>query len=154
MDRKVNILDKIGALIPGYSGYAERDGRRNCDKQLRSILSSKLFECEKILVKQINKAINNSDKPLMRTIEDCRKLINTTQSKINYAPYGESGFFSDQQIKEDELVKIYHFDLEMAKEVEKIENVILVHDIDSIMKKLSLLDNLRRNRNQFIREHK
>ncbi|MDB3866005.1 hypothetical protein N9300_00845 [bacterium] len=154
MDRKVNILDKIGALIPGYSGYAERDGRRNCDKQLRSILSSKLFECEKILVKRINKAINNSDKPLMRTIEDCRKLINTTQSKINYAPYGESGFFSDQQIKEDELVKIYHFDLEMAKEVEKIENVILVHDIDSIMKKLSLLDNLRRNRNQFIREHK
>ena len=100
------------------------------------------------------KAINNSDKPLMRTIEDCRKSINTTQSKINYAPYGESGFFSDQQIKEDELVKIYHFDLEMAKEVEKIENVILVHDIDSIMKKLSLLDNLRRNRNQFIREHK
>jgi len=154
MDRKVNILDKIGALIPGYSGYAERDGRRNCDKQLRSILSSKLFECEKILVKRINKAINNSDKPLMRTIEDCRKLINTTQSKINYAPYGESGFFSDQQIKEDELMKIYHFDLEMAKEVEKIENVILVHDIDSIMKKLSLLDNLRRNRNQFIREHK
>lgn len=154
MDRKVNILDKIGALIPGYSGYAERDGRRNCDKQLRSILSSKLLECEKILVKRINKAVNNSDKPLMRTIEDCRKLINTTQSKINYAPYGESGFFSDQQIKEDELVKIYHFDLEMAKEVEKIENVILVHDIDSIMKKLSLLDNLRRNRNQFIREHK
>jgi len=154
MDRKVNILDKIGALIPGYSGYAERDGRRNCDKQLRSILSSKLFECEKILVKRINKAINNSDKPLMRTIEDCRKLINTTQSKINYAPYGESGFFSEQQIKEDELMKIYHFDLEMAKEVEKIENVILVHDIDSIMKKLSLLDNLRRNRNQFIREHK
>ena len=121
MDRKVNILDKIGALIPGYSGYAERDGRRNCDKQLRSILSSKLFECEKILVKRINKAINNSDKPLMRTIEDCRKLINTTQSKINYAPYGESGFFSDQQIKEDELMKIYHFDLEMAKEVEKIK---------------------------------
>ena len=154
MYRKVNILDKIGALIPGYSGYAERDGRRNCDKQLRSILSSKLFECEKILVKRINKAINNSDKPLMITIEDCRKLINTTKSKINYAPYGESGFFSDQQIKEDELVKIYHFDLEMAKEVEKIENVILVHDIDSIMKKLSLLDNLRRNRNQFIREHK
>jgi len=154
MDRKVNILDKIGALIPGYSGYAERDGRRNCDKQLRSILSSKLFECEKILVKRINKAINNSDKPLMRTIEDCRKLINTTQSKINYAPYGESGFFSEQQIKEYELMKIYHFDLEMAKEVEKIENVILVHDIDSIMKKLSLLDNLRRNRNQFIREHK
>jgi hypothetical protein len=90
----------------------------------------------------------------MRKIEVCRKLINTTQSKINYAPYGESGFFSDQQIKEDELMKIYHFDLDMAEVVCEIENIILEHDIASIMRKLSELDNVLRSRNQFIREHK
>jgi len=154
MERTVNILDKIGSLIPGYRGYAERDGRRNCDKQLRSILSSKLIECENTLVNRINEAITNSDKPLMRKIEVCRKLINTTQSKINYAPYGESGLFSDQQIKEDELMKIYHFDLDMAEVVCEIENIILEHNIESIMKKLSELDNVLRSRNQFIREHK
>ena len=154
MERTVNILDKIGSLIPGYRGYAERDGRRNCDKQLRSILSSKLIECENTLVNRINEAITNSDKPLMRKIEVCRKLINTTQSKINYAPYGESGLFSDQQIKEDELMKIYHFDLDMAEVVCEIENIILEHNIESIMKKLSELDNILRSRNQFIREHK
>jgi len=154
MERTVNILDKIGSLIPGYRGYAERDGRRNCDKQLRSILSSKLIECENTLVNRINEAITNSDKPLMRKIEVCRKLINTTQSKINYAPYGESGFFSDQQIKEDELMKIYHFDLDMAEVVCEIENIILEHNIEVIMKKLSELDNILRSRNQFIREHK
>lgn len=154
MERTVNILDKIGSLIPGYRGYAERDGRRNCDKQLRSILSSKLIECENTLVNRINEAITNSDKPLMRKIEVCRKLINTTQSKINYAPYGESGLFSDQQIKEDELMKIYHFDLDMAEVVCEIENIILEHNIEVIMKKLSELDNILRSRNQFIREHK
>ena len=104
MERPGNISDKIGSLIPGYKGYAERDGRRNCDKQLRSILSSKLIECENTLVNRINEAITNSDKSLMRKVEVCRKFINTTQSKVNYAPYGESGFFSDQQIKEDELI--------------------------------------------------
>ena len=154
MDRKVSILEKIGSLIPGYRGYAERDGKRNCDKQLRSILSSKLIECENTLVNRINEAITNSDKPLMRKIEVCRKLINTTQSKINYAPYGESGFFSDQQIKEDELMKIYHFDLDMAEVVGEIENIILEHDIEIIIKKLSELDNVLISRNQFIRDHK
>ncbi len=154
MERPGNISDKIGSLIPGYKGYAERDGRRNCDKQLRSILSLKLFECENILVNRINEAITNSNKPLMRKIEVCRKSINTTQSKVNYAPYGESGFFSDQQIKEDELIKIYHFDLDMAEVVCEIENIILEHDIESIMRKLSELDNVLRSRNQFIREHK
>ncbi|MGY8918352.1 MAG: hypothetical protein ACKVJ6_08760 [Flavobacteriales bacterium] len=154
MERPGNISDKIGSLIPGYKGYAERDGRRNCDKQLRSILSLKLFECENILVNRINEAITNSNKPLMRKIEVCRKSINTTQSKVNYAPYGESGFFSDQQIKEDELMKIYHFDLDMAEVVCEIENIILEHDTESIMRKLSELDNVLRSRNQFIREHK
>ncbi len=154
MHRKTSILDKIGSIIPGYRGYAERDGRRNCDKQLRSILSLKLFECENILVNRINEAIKDSDKPLMRKVEICRKSINTIQSKINYAPYGESGFFSDQQIKEDELMKIYHFDLDMAEVVDEIENIILEHDIEVIMKKLSELDNVLRSRNQFIREHK
>jgi len=154
MKRNLNILDKIGALIPGYKGYAERDGRRNCDKQLRSVLSLKLLDCESVLVNRINEAIANSNKPLMRNIEVCRKSFNTTNSKVNYAPYGESGVFSDQQIKEDELMKIYQFDLDMAEVVEEIQNIILDQDIEIIMKKLSELDDVLRNRNQFIRELK
>jgi len=154
MERTVNILDKIGSLIPGYKGYVERDGRRNCDKQLRSILSSKLFECENILVNRINEAITDSNKSLMREIETCRKSINTTQSKVNYAPYAESGFFSEQQITEDELMNIYHFDLDMAEVVDEIKEIVLEHDIAIIMKKLLELDNILISRNQFIREHR
>jgi len=90
----------------------------------------------------------------MKKVEICRKSINTAQSKINYAPYGESGFFSDQQIKEDELMQIYHFDLDMAAVVDEIENIILEHEIEIIMKKLSELDNVLSSRNQFIREHR
>ena len=35
MERKKNIFDKIGSLIPGYIGYAERDSRRVCDQKIR-----------------------------------------------------------------------------------------------------------------------
>tara|TARA_B110000483_G_C18107149_1_gene508141 strand:+ start:426 stop:890 length:465 start_codon:yes stop_codon:yes gene_type:complete len=154
MERAVNIFDKIGSLIPGYRGYAVRDGRRNCDKHLRNILSSKLIECENTLINRTNEAIINSDKPLMRKIEVCRKLVNTTQSKVNYAPYGESGFFSNQQIKEDELMKIYLFDLDMTELVDEIKNIILDHNTEVIMQKLSELDNFLKSRNRFISEHK
>ena len=51
-------------------------------------------------------------------------------------------------------MKIYHFDLDMAEVVCEIENIILEHDIESIMRKLSELNNVLRSRNQFIREHK
>ena len=154
MIRPLNIFDKIGSLIPGYRGYSERDSRRNCDKQLRSVLSLRLYECENILVKKINEAITNSNKPLMRKIEVCRKSINTTQSKVNYASYGASSFFGDHQIKEDELMKIYHFDLDITEIVSEIEDTILEDDTDAIIKKLTKLESLLISRNHFIREHK
>jgi|TARA_B110000211_G_C13917610_1_gene481214 hypothetical protein len=154
MERDLTIIDKIGSLIPGYRGYVEREGRRNCDKQLRSNLSSRLTGCENTLVNRIKEAINIPDRPLMRKIEICRKLINTTQSKVNYAPYGESSFFSDQQIKEDELMKIYQFDMDMAQVVAEIENIISDNEIKFITQKILELNTVLISRNNFIEEHK
>ncbi len=34
MERKDNILDKIGRLITGYKGYTIREEQRNADKKL------------------------------------------------------------------------------------------------------------------------
>lgn len=154
MERKKNIYDKIGALIPGYSGYVERDSRRNCDKQLRDILSNKLSKNEHQIVKRISNAIMNSNKELMRELEFVRKEINTTLSKVKYAPYGASSFFADNQIKEDELMKIYQFDLEISEIVESLGLNINNYEAKQLLVFLEELNQLLENRNQYIKEHK
>lgn len=154
MDRTPNFLDKIGSLIPGYSGYAERDSRRNCDKYLRDILSSKLHFSEKEIIKRINKAVSKSDKNLMRELENCRKKLNTIQSKIKYAPYGESSFFSDLQIKEQELKKIYQLDLDIGEIVNEIFSKSNESDSFFLLNKVEELELILNHRNNFIKEHK
>ena len=61
----------------------------------------------KIYEKQMNswmlEALQAKDKVKMNDIEKTRKNMNTLISKIEYAPYGASSFFSDNKIKEDEL---------------------------------------------------
>ena len=99
MDRNKNFFDKIGSLIPGCSGYVERDGRRNCDKILREGITSQLNKVEKIVYEKINDALKAKDKEQMKEIEEVRKKINTFSSKVKYAPHGASKFFSDNQIK-------------------------------------------------------
>ena len=37
-----NIFEKLGALIPGYKGYSEREGRRDTDKILRNHIAESL----------------------------------------------------------------------------------------------------------------
>ncbi|MDA0765082.1 MAG: hypothetical protein O3A39_11670 [Proteobacteria bacterium] len=151
MQRPVNILDKIGSLIPGYKGYVEREGRRNCDRVLRETLSDKLSKFEKVIVKEINNAINKSEIDTMRRLESDRKDVNTLLSKIRYAPYGASSFFSDQQIKEDELMTIYQFDLDLA---ESIDLLITIDLSENLTDNINNLENILVKRNQFIKENK
>ena len=73
----------------------------------------------KIYEKQMNswmlEALQAKDKVKMNDIEKTRKNMNTLISKIEYAPYGASSFFSDNKIKEDELHEIYQFDLDILE---------------------------------------
>ena len=154
MDRKKNFFDKIASLIPGYKGYAERDGRRNCDGVLRDSITNCLLEVEKKIDSIMFEALSNKDKTKLRGLELIRKKVNTISSKIRYAPYGATAFFSDVKIKEDELEKIYMFDLEMQLKTNEIQKLVLSNSVDGLNELLIGLENELVSRNNYINEFK
>ncbi len=138
MDRAKNFLDMIGSLIPGYNGYAEREGRRNCDKILRESIFSELVVIEKTIYERINTALSEKNKELAKKLDEIRKKTNTLSSKVRYAPHGASPFFSDNQIKEDELLQIYQIDYELLKLIKDLKNDIKTINILEIENLLGL----------------
>lgn len=148
MERQKNIFDKIGSLIPGYMGYAERDSRRVCDQKVRKEIENNMLYSEKKIIRVIQK---ETDKKTVMELEKLRKNLETTTSKIRNAPYGESSFFSDNVIANDELTRIYVFDLDVKESVDKLESYIdeanwtkLVDEIETLRKQIE-------ERNRFIR---
>ena len=154
MDRKKNIFDKIGSLIPGYRGYAEREGRRNCDKILREGIVAKLAEAEKILYEKMSEALKRKGKELMKDIEEVRKQVNTFSSKVKFAPYGATTFFTDGQIKEDELFNIYQIDLDLAGSIENLSNHVGTSPLSEIKELLKTSQEILSKRNSYINEFK
>jgi hypothetical protein len=154
MDRIKNIFDKIGSLIPGYQGYAERDGRRNCDKILRDSIANQLIDCEKLLYSLMSNALKNKDKIKMGEIEELRKQTNTLMSKVKFAPYGVTAFFSDNQIKEDELFNIYQSDFELADNVSNLYILIQNEELKLIDLQIKKCFTNLNNRNNYINEFK
>ena len=154
MERKKNIFDKIGSLIPGYRGYAERDSRRNCDKLLRNHIAQEIGKCELSMNEKIKIEVRNKRLDLLQDLEECRKKLNTLSDKIRYAPYGESSFFGDVLIKEDELKKIYQLDHDMLLFVDKFYSEILDLDIMNTKMSIDSLNRMLNDRNNFIKEHK
>lgn len=138
MDRAKNFLDMIGSLIPGYNGYAEREGRRNCDKILRESIFSELVVIEKTIYESINTALSEKNKELAKQLDEIRKKTNTLSSKARYAPHGASPFFSDNQIKENELLQIYQIDYELLKLIKDLKNDIKTINILEIENLLGL----------------
>lgn len=118
--RRTNFFERIGNMIRGYKGYALRDEKRNTDKKLRDELSEIIQQSEKTVITHQQQLVKTGEMKLCQEWEIARKALNTIFSKIKNTTYGESSFFSDQQLKETELDEIYKIDLEMSERVHLI----------------------------------
>ena len=154
MDRNKNIFDRLGSLIPGYKGYAERDGRRNCDKILRDSISAQLSESEKNFYSQMKEALKIKDNSRMKELDEVRKETNTFLSRVKFAPYGVTGFFSDNQIKEDELISIYQYDFELAESVKRFFELSSLEDLEATKIQLKNCTEILLKRSNYINEFK
>lgn len=125
--RQTNFFEKIGNIIPGYKGYAIRDEKRKTDKKLRDELAGIIKQAENVVITYQQQLVKTNDMQLCQEWEIARKALNTIYSRIKNTIYGESSFFSDQQLKENELDEIYKFDLEMTVRVHLIMKTI---DVD------------------------
>lgn len=157
--RNLNIFDKIGTLIPGYKGYAARDEKRNDEKKFREELSRIIKQAETLIEKHQQQQIKTGEMNFCKEWEIARKSVNTIYTKVKNATYGESSFFSNNQIKETELDEIYNIDYEMAERVHLIFKTADA-DINEVMSpgliinQVKEIDNILNQRTTFINRHK
>ena len=154
MQRSINIFDKLGSLIPGYKGYAERNNRRQSEKLLRDKLSQVIYSCEKVMSNKIAESIKIKNYIPISELEESRKKLNTLGDKIQYAPYGESAFFSNEQLKEDELLNIYQNDFAILEKFNDFYKEIPNLDTITVLKKIGELEKSFTDRNNYIMEFK
>lgn len=159
MERKINLFDKIGNLIPGYKGYVIRDEKRNTDKKFRDELVSRLNQSEEFIIRYQKDLMKSDDVTNLTIWEQSRKALNTISTKIKHSTYGESSFFSEKQLKEDELDAIYNIDIELAEKVSLIVKTILSDIAEPLSAGLVLnqifdIEQILLKRTNFINEYK
>lgn len=157
--RKSNIISKIGSLIPGFNGYSDRTDRRNSERIFRDQNSKLLERSENSVIEHQKKLIAAGDMEESKKWEIVRKSINTYIPKFKHTPYGESSFFSKEQIKEDELEEIFKFDEEIVDRIQIIYKTAESElnetlSFQLILNNLKEIDGLLLNRSNFISRFK
>ncbi|MEW6082960.1 MAG: hypothetical protein AB1607_00025 [Chloroflexota bacterium] len=101
---------KLASFIPGFSGYIERQNRRDADKLLRDTVARRFEELHKRASQLQTELVGAGKIEFVDDMEKATVKLQTFIDKISRAPRGYSGLFDAVKINEKELEAIYQFD--------------------------------------------
>lgn len=107
---QVDPFKKLASYIPGFSGYVERQNRRDADKLLRETVARRFEEQWSRASNLQADLVSNGMLQFVDDIERAVLSIRTFIDKISTASRGYSGLFDSVKINEKELEAIYQFD--------------------------------------------
>jgi hypothetical protein len=108
---QVDPFKKLVSNIPGFSGYVERQNRRDADKLLRDTVARRFEEQWKRVSELQVELVNQGMIQYVDDMEKAAIALRTFIDKISTAARGYSGLFDAVKINEKELEAIYRFDL-------------------------------------------
>ena len=127
MDTSKGFSDRIEIWtrkIPGVRSYLEREHRRETDKKLREHLASRLQEFRSQVKKITLDLTTKGEMESLAKLDRFSSRLQQMADTIRYASYGYSGIFDLERIREDELDRLYSFDLSLMEELERIQKTV------------------------------
>ncbi|MCX7681291.1 MAG: hypothetical protein N2508_04890 [Anaerolineae bacterium] len=114
-------LEKLLDIIPGWSGYQERQNRRKADQVLRQVLAEKLAaQRRKLDVAQSDLVAYGK----IELVDDVGRAVTQLQTfidRVRFATYGYAGLFDAIKINQQELEQMYNFDVALFDYVERLD---------------------------------
>lgn len=142
-------FERLGKVIPGYSGYTNRNDIRESDYQLRLYAKQKIED----LILQIEKSKGSLDDETILEIDKIQNNLRLFCVKVVNQSYGYSSMFdkanSENDMREEKLNLLVSNDKRIIDIIEdlSIEN----HDINNLQKLEQNLDSLLIQRKEIMR---
>ena len=119
-----NFIQKILAKVPGFGGYIERANRRASDKLLRTVVADRYNEQWQRISGLQRDLISQGEIRFVGDLEAAAIKLRQFIDRIRTASYGYSGFFDAVKVNEDELAKVYQYDIALLDNIDQIKQAI------------------------------
>ena len=110
-----NFVESIAAKIPGFKGYLDKELRRDTDKLQREHCANKLLNQKNAVKSALNDVIAGGDIDGITPFEKLMNRLDTVGQKIMAADRGYSGLFDAVKVEEEQLERVYRFDLSLME---------------------------------------
>jgi hypothetical protein len=111
---------ELTARIPNFVGYQAKDQRRTADKTVRDTMVLKLDDLREILSDVIEKA-NDAETSVVDDLSKIIRTMNELRDKVEFLGYGDTTFFTDEQLDPDILSKVYQLETQIYDSLDGLE---------------------------------
>ena len=115
---------KILVKVPGFSGYIERQKRRDSDKLIREYIFDRFRELEGRVSRLQRDFISQGEIKYVDDLEATAIKLRTFADRVKTATRGYAGLFDAVNINEEELTELYVYDAAMLDLVDEINHAI------------------------------
>ncbi|HNX50589.1 MAG TPA: hypothetical protein PLS53_03400 [Thermoanaerobaculaceae bacterium] len=112
-------LERLGARIPGYKGYQERELRREVDQVLRAELAGRLDRARDG-VRSFQRRLRLDQAGTLARLASADTRLDQLANTLRHAGSGYAGLFDAVKVREDELGTLYRFDLSLVDTVDAL----------------------------------
>jgi hypothetical protein len=116
-----NWLERLGAKIPGFRGFQDRELRRDVDKLQRDHMSAELTRLKDAIREKARGYTDAGRIAALGGFDRLDRQIDGLSQTVRFADYGATGLFDPVKIGEAELERIYQFDLSVLDDLTHVE---------------------------------
>ena len=115
-----NWLERLGEKIPGFRGFQDRELRREVDKMQREYLATTVADLKAVVRDRAQRYTDAARIGSLHLFDRLDRRLEGLGQAIRFSDYGVTGFFDVEKIGEEELARVYEFDLSLLADLESL----------------------------------
>lgn len=117
-----NWLERLGEYIPGFKGYQDRELRRDVDRMQREHISRELGGLKALVRNRARDYTDAGQIGVLHVFDRLDRKLDGLSQAVRFSDYGVSGLFDVIKIFDEELAKLYEFDLAFLSEISALRS--------------------------------
>ncbi|MEM0492452.1 MAG: hypothetical protein QXS02_00620 [Candidatus Thermoplasmatota archaeon] len=118
------LLKKIELAIPGFRGYRKREDLRIADSLLRAQLADRIKSVGRDLEECRESLTRKMELDLLEETGNLVSRITSIEGKVRHAEQGYTGISADYRIEEEELNRLYEWDIGLINHIDDMRNSV------------------------------
>lgn len=117
-------ISKLLNRVPGYTGYRDKENRRDEDKRIREAIASEITAQVDRLNQYSAELSAEREFTHLSRLESLIGQVRLLGDRIRTASYGYGGIFTEREVDATALDQLRQFDLSMEREIAGIANAV------------------------------